>query len=203
MRAAPPVTRSAPTARRPWLPDQGNCRQGGLLLPPGVHRCGARGRGAARPRLRRPEPGRGDREQSGWRDRVGRGRARAGPGRAVRSVAVPGRHPPRHPDHRHHPYLEITRYLSAHRDEVEPVFDVLSYFDGVGFASRAKAPAWFSTGLMDDICPPSTAFGAHHAYAGPKQIAVWDYNGHEAGGSADLDIVLSAFRALLVRNEES
>jgi cephalosporin-C deacetylase len=95
------------------------------------------------------------------------------------------------------PYREITRYLAAHRDEVEEVFDVLSYFDGVGFASRGQAPAWFSTGLMDDVCPPSTAFGAYHAYAGPKQIAVWDYNGHEAGGSADLELVLSAFRALL------
>lgn len=100
------------------------------------------------------------------------------------------------------PYAEISRYLAAHRDEVERVFDVLSYFDGVGFASRAVAPAWFSTGLMDDICPPSTAFGAYHAYAGPKQIAVWDYNGHDAGGSADLEIVLSAF-AVLLRNEES
>jgi cephalosporin-C deacetylase len=100
------------------------------------------------------------------------------------------------------PYLEISRYLSAHRDEVEQVFDVLSYFDGVGFAARTQASAWFSTGLMDDICPPSTAFGAYHAYAGPKRIAVWDYNGHEAGGSADLQIVLTAFGALL-RNEES
>ena len=100
------------------------------------------------------------------------------------------------------PYNEISKYLSAHRDEIEQVFDVLSYFDGVGFASRAQAPAWFSTGLMDDVCPPSTVFGAYHAYAGPKQIAVWDYNGHEAGGSADLDTVLSAFGALL-RNEES
>jgi cephalosporin-C deacetylase len=95
------------------------------------------------------------------------------------------------------PYAEISRYLAAHRDEVERVFDVLSYFDGVGFASRAVAPAWFSTGLMDDICPPSTAFGAYHAYAGPKQIAVWDYNGHDAGGSADLEIVLKALRKLL------
>lgn len=95
------------------------------------------------------------------------------------------------------PYNEISKYLAAHRDEVEPVFDVLSYFDGVGFAGRAKAPAWFSTGLMDDVCPPSTAFGAYHAYAGPKQIAVWDYNGHEAGGSADLEIVLEALRKLL------
>lgn len=101
------------------------------------------------------------------------------------------------------PYAEISRYLATHRSEVDRVFHTLSYFDGVGFAGRASAPAWFSTGLMDEVCPPSTAFGAYHAYAGPKRIAVWDYNGHEAGGSTDLEIVLGAFGALLVRNEES
>ncbi|HEX3779608.1 MAG TPA: acetylxylan esterase [Pseudonocardiaceae bacterium] len=99
------------------------------------------------------------------------------------------------------PYKEIAGYLATRRYSVDAVFDVLSYFDGVGFASRAKAPAWFSTGLMDDICPPSTAFGAFHEYAGPKQIAVWDYNGHEAGGSADLTIVLREFAKLLHNKE--
>ena len=43
----------------------------------------------------------------------------------------------------------------------------------------------------------STAFGAYHAYTGPKQITVWEYNGHDAGGSDDLGIVLNAFRSLL------
>ena len=61
----------------------------------------------------------------------------------------------------------------------------------VAFARRATAPAWFSTGLMDEACPPSTTFGAYHAYAGPKDIQVWDYNGHEAGGSEDLVIALA------------
>jgi cephalosporin-C deacetylase len=99
------------------------------------------------------------------------------------------------------PYPEITEYLASKRHSVATVFATLGYFDGIGFARRATAPAWFSTGLMDDICPPSTVFGAYHAYSGPKQIQVWTYNGHEAGGPDDLDLVLSAFRSLLL--EES
>jgi cephalosporin-C deacetylase len=95
------------------------------------------------------------------------------------------------------PYSEIAGYLAARRNSVEQVFDTLSYFDGVGFSSRASAPAWFSTGLMDDICPPSTAFGAFHSYGGKKQIKIWDYNAHEAGGAEDLAIVLPEFHALL------
>ena len=95
------------------------------------------------------------------------------------------------------PYAEIGRYLGAHRGFVAEAFATLAYFDGVAFARRATAPAWFSTGLMDNVCPPSTVFGAFHAYGGPKQIQVWDYNGHEAGGSDDLELVLSAFGPLL------
>ncbi|MEV4056081.1 alpha/beta fold hydrolase [Amycolatopsis sp. NPDC049688] len=94
------------------------------------------------------------------------------------------------------PYTELTGYLAMHRNRVEQVFAVLSYFDGVGFASRATAPAWFSVGLMDDIVPPSTVFGAYHAYRGPKEIAVWEYSAHEAGGDDDLRAVLDAFGAV-------
>ena len=80
-----------------------------------------------------------------------------------------------------HPYGEITHYCKTHRDKIETVFDTLSYFDGVNFAARAKAPALFSVGLMDDICPPRTVFAAYNHYAGPKQIRVWPYNNHEGG----------------------
>ncbi|WP_037569202.1 acetylxylan esterase [Phaeacidiphilus oryzae] len=96
------------------------------------------------------------------------------------------------------PYAEIAGYLGARRDAVEQVFETLSYFDGVAFARRASAPAWFSAGLMDPVCPPSTVFGAYHAYAGgEKHIRAWEFNGHEAGGSDDLAIVLPALRSLL------
>jgi cephalosporin-C deacetylase len=99
------------------------------------------------------------------------------------------------------PYAEIGGYLSAHRTSVDELFATLGYFDGIGFARRATAPAWFSTGLMDDVCPPSTVFGAFHSYGGPKQIQVWDYNSHEAGGSHDLEIALAAFEPLLSPGE--
>ncbi len=77
---------------------------------------------------------------------------------------------------------EIARYLSGHRDSIDRVFATLAYFDGVNFAARARTEARFSVGLMDQVCPPSTIFAAYHHYAGPKDITVWPYNGHEGGG---------------------
>ena len=81
------------------------------------------------------------------------------------------------------PYGELVRYLHTHRDRVEQVFGVLSYFDGVSLAARASAAALFSVALRDPICPPSTVFAAYNAYAGPKQIEVYDFNEHEGGGA--------------------
>ncbi len=82
-----------------------------------------------------------------------------------------------------YPYQEIARYLTIHRDKEEQAFATLAYFDGVNFATRAQAPALFSTGLMDEICPPSTVFAAFNHYGGPKDIRVWRYNHHEGGGT--------------------
>ena len=79
------------------------------------------------------------------------------------------------------PYNEIVQYCKVHRDKSEQVFQTLSYFDGVNLAARATTPAFFSVGLMDVICPPSTVFAAYNHYAGPKEIQVWPYNGHEGG----------------------
>lgn len=81
-----------------------------------------------------------------------------------------------------HPYAEIAGYLRIHRDAVERVFETLSYVDGVNFATRATAPALFSVGLMDPICPPSTVFAAFNHYGGAHEIDVWPYNGHDGGG---------------------
>ncbi|MEO8907593.1 MAG: acetylxylan esterase, partial [Microbacteriaceae bacterium] len=81
-------------------------------------------------------------------------------------------------------------------EKVADVHGVLSYFDGVNFAKRAQAPAWFSAALMDATCPPSTVFGAYNNYAGSKEIVVWPYNGHE-GGQIDDDVrALAALRGV-------
>ncbi|ROP27061.1 acetylxylan esterase [Pseudokineococcus lusitanus] len=83
------------------------------------------------------------------------------------------------------PFHEVTRYLARHRSHVDAVLRTLAHVDGVVMARRGRAPARFSAALMDAICPPSTVFGAFHAYAGPKEIVVWPYNGHEGGETED------------------
>ncbi len=81
-----------------------------------------------------------------------------------------------------HPFREIERYLAVHRDQVDGVFETLSYFDGVNFARRIQAPALFSVGLMDEIVLPSSVFAAYNRCGSPdKAIEVYTFNGHEGG----------------------
>jgi cephalosporin-C deacetylase len=82
------------------------------------------------------------------------------------------------------PYLEISRYLSVHRDRVKHALETLRYFDTVSFGPRARASALFSVALMDTICPPSTVYGAYNAYGGvSKTIVQYMFNDHEGGGA--------------------
>lgn len=80
------------------------------------------------------------------------------------------------------PYGEIVRYLAVHREGADRAYETLNYFDGIHFSARAKMPGLFSTGLMDDVCPPSTVYASFNAWAGPKEIEVYTFNNHEGGG---------------------
>ncbi|MEU4170368.1 acetylxylan esterase [Streptomyces sp. NPDC026665] len=81
------------------------------------------------------------------------------------------------------PYREIGNYLKTHRGRTEQLRRTLSYFDGVHFAARGRAPALFSAALEDQTCPPSTVFAAYNAWAHEeKEIEVYDFNDHEGGG---------------------
>lgn len=95
------------------------------------------------------------------------------------------------------PYQEIVRFCKAQPHRTDQVFRTLSYFDGLNFAVRARASALFSVALMDEICPPSTVFAAYNHYAGPKEIKVWWYNGHEGGGQHQDGERLAFLRKLL------
>ena len=95
------------------------------------------------------------------------------------------------------PYLEVARYLGTHRDKVEQTFATLSYFDAAILGRRAHAPALFSAAVMDTICPPSTVFAAYHAYAGPKEIEVYEFNDHEGGKAFHQRRQLDWLRAVL------
>ncbi|TPQ22495.1 acetylxylan esterase [Streptomyces sporangiiformans] len=81
------------------------------------------------------------------------------------------------------PYREIGNYLKTHRGRTEQVRRTLSYFDGVHFAARGRAPALFSAALEDQTCPPSTVFAAFNAWPhDDKEIEVYEFNDHEGGG---------------------
>jgi cephalosporin-C deacetylase len=97
------------------------------------------------------------------------------------------------------PYAQIGRYLRVHPDQVEQAFVTLSYFDGTVLGRTATAPALFSAGLMDDICPPSTVFAAAHAYGGPAQVIDYPYNGHDVPPAMHRGAQLEFLRAHLPR----
>jgi cephalosporin-C deacetylase len=93
------------------------------------------------------------------------------------------------------PYGELVEFCSVHSDRVDEVFRTLSYIDVVNHAKRATVPALFSVGLLDDITPASTVFAAFNHYAGPKDIGVYPFNGHEAGGTRHLAAKLAFLAA--------
>lgn len=105
------------------------------------------------------------------------------------------------------PYTEIVEYLAAWRQHAAAAYRTLSYFDGVNLGRRALAPALFSVGLMDPVCPPSTVYAAYHDWgsasgapaAVSKEMRVYPHNQHEGGGGyqveAQLDWFAELFRA--------
>jgi cephalosporin-C deacetylase len=96
------------------------------------------------------------------------------------------------------PYGEIVRYLKAHRDHVDRTLATLAYFDTANLARTARAPALFSVGLMDDICPPSTVYAAFNHYGGPKEMREYPFNDHE-GGQGFHDVAKLAWLAERLR----
>jgi len=104
------------------------------------------------------------------------------------------------------PYGELVRFLASRpQDQAQArVFEVLAYFDAANLARCATAPAVFSVGLIDEITPASTVFAAYNNYAGPKDMAVYRFNGHEAGGTLDLARAIAFFdRQLGVESEST
>jgi cephalosporin-C deacetylase len=94
------------------------------------------------------------------------------------------------------PYRELIDFCSVHSDRVDEVFATLSYIDVVNHGRRASVPALFSVGLIDEITPASTVFAAYNHYAGPKELAVYPFNGHEGGGTRHLKAKLAFLHQL-------
>ncbi len=94
------------------------------------------------------------------------------------------------------PYEEIIRFCKVYPQHTERVFANLSYVDVVNHARRTTVPALFSVGLLDEITPASTVYAAYNHYAGPKEIKVYPFNGHEGGGQHHFEVKLAYLDAL-------
>lgn len=61
----------------------------------------------------------------------------------------------------------------------EEIFTTLGYIDNQHLAHRIKAKVLWFTGLMDNICPPSSQFAAYNKITAPKDMVIYPDFGHE------------------------
>lgn len=79
-------------------------------------------------------------------------------------------------------YDELRRYFKfidpTHESE-EKVFNTLGYIDIQNLSHRIKGEVIMATGLMDEICPPSTQFASYNKIKSKKQLIIYPEYGHE------------------------
>ncbi|MBE5799698.1 MAG: acetylxylan esterase [Clostridiales bacterium] len=84
------------------------------------------------------------------------------------------------------------RYDPLHEHETE-TFTLLGYIDNQHIAHRIRAKTLMLTGLMDNICPPSTQFAAYNKMTCDKQMILYPDFAHEnlpGGGDRILQFML-------------
>ena len=87
-------------------------------------------------------------------------------------------------------YAELRNYFRyydpLHEHESE-IFTRLGYIDNQHLAHRTRAKVMMFTGLLDNICPPSTQFAAYNKITSPKSVKVYpDFKHESLPGSADM-----------------
>ena len=184
---ATPTTTTPTAGRRPAGSSPAAPLAARVLLPAGLRRRRARGRGAAHARRSSTPRGRRRRREPGRRHRARDRRARAGP-RGRRSCRRPflcelePRGGPEHASIRTRSSPSTSRTAVSTRP---PRSTRCATSTASTTPSAPTAPALLSTGLLDGIAPPASVLPAFTAYGGEKQIVLWPYNGHEAGGDLD------------------
>lgn len=79
-------------------------------------------------------------------------------------------------------YQELTDYFrrfDPRHEQEEEIFTTLGYIDIQNLVKRIKGEVLMATGLMDEICPPSTQFAAYNKITAPKNVVIYPDFGHE------------------------
>lgn len=74
---------------------------------------------------------------------------------------------------------EWFRYNDPLHDREAEIFERLGYIDIQHLCPRIQGTVFMATGLMDEICPPSTQFAAYNRITAPKFLAVYPDFAHE------------------------
>ncbi len=79
-------------------------------------------------------------------------------------------------------YQELQDYFRRYdptHERRDTAFARLGYIDVHNLSSRIRANTLMLTGLMDQVCPPSTQFAAYNAITSPKGMVLYPDFGHE------------------------
>ncbi|MED2974380.1 alpha/beta fold hydrolase [Fictibacillus sp. B-59209] len=79
----------------------------------------------------------------------------------------------------------IENYLARYPQYTEKVFENLTYFDNLNFASNIKSKVRLSVALKDAVCPPKPIFGVYNHITSEKSIEVYPFSTHNAPGSQE------------------
>ena len=71
------------------------------------------------------------------------------------------------------------RHFDPRHEKENEIFEKLGYIDVQFLTPRIKGKVFMSTGLMDNICPPSTQFAAFNKITSPKEVEIYPDFGHE------------------------
>ena len=80
-------------------------------------------------------------------------------------------------------YQEIQDYFRRFdptHERAASTFNRLGYIDVHNLAPRIRATTLMFTGLMDQVCPPSTQFAAYNAIGAEKDMVLYPDFGHES-----------------------
>ncbi|MBE5040454.1 acetylxylan esterase [Ructibacterium gallinarum] len=88
------------------------------------------------------------------------------------------------------------RRFDPRHEREEEVFTRLGYIDLQHLAPRIQAKILFGTGLMDNVCPPSTQFAIYNKIVSEKKMVLYPDFGHE--NLPDFDDMTAAFFAQML-----
>ncbi len=79
-------------------------------------------------------------------------------------------------------YAELRNFFRHHdplHAREDAIFEKLGYIDVSNLAPRIRANVMMATGLMDDVCPPSTQYAAYNRMKCEKRHVLYPDFGHE------------------------